>query len=107
MGTGGAACTTCAQGTAVSHLPYWERWLDHVGAQGVDVALVPEGFNGCGGARTMECVQPLLGPSGRLLQRMAKKWSVRARPGALRRLIISALPYNPPYNLHINKNREA
>ena len=63
-------------GSAVNYLPYWERWLDSVGAEGVDLALVPEGFNGCGGKRTFECVQPLMGPSGQLLQRMAKKWDM-------------------------------
>ena len=63
-------------GTAVNHLPYWERWLDTVGAEGVDIALLPEGFNGCGGEHTMRCVQPLMGPSGQLLQRMAKKWDM-------------------------------
>lgn len=63
-------------GTAVNHLPYWERWLNTVGAQGVDLALLPEGFNGCGGEHTMRCVQPLMGPSGQLLQRMAKKWGM-------------------------------
>ena len=62
--------------TAVNHLPYWERWLDAVGAEGVDLALLPEGFNGCGGEHTMRCVQPLMGPSGQLLQRMAKKWGM-------------------------------
>jgi hypothetical protein len=33
--------------------------------------------------------------------------TVRARPGGGKYLITSALPYNPPYNLHINKKREA
>ena len=28
-------------GSAVNYLPYWERWLDTVGAEGVDLALVP------------------------------------------------------------------
>jgi hypothetical protein len=38
----------------MNHLPYWERWLDEVGAQGVDLALLPESFNGCGGEHTMK-----------------------------------------------------
>jgi len=42
----------------------------------VDIALLPESFNGCGGSPLFSCVQRLDGSSGRLLSSMAKKWGM-------------------------------
>jgi len=68
--------TESQAGVGGDAMAYWERWLDKAGESGADVAVIPEGFNVCGGAQTMSCIEPLDGPSGQLLQRMAAKWKM-------------------------------
>ena len=51
-------------------LAHWRRWLDAAGRGGVDVALVPEMFDGSGPDRA----QPLDGPAPSLLAEKARQW---------------------------------
>ncbi len=48
---------------------HWEAWLDRAGEKGVDVALLPEMFNG----KPVAEPEPLDGPSGALLARKARQ----------------------------------
>ena len=50
-------------------LAYWEAWLDRAGDKGVDVALLPEAYNG----KPVAEPEPLDGPSGALLARKARQ----------------------------------
>ncbi len=51
-------------------LPFWAGWLDAAGRRGVDVALLPEVFNGPDPARA----QPLGGEASSLLAAKARQW---------------------------------
>lgn len=51
-------------------LEYWARWLDAAGRKGVDIALLPEGYDG----HNPVDAEPLDGPSGRLLAEKAHQW---------------------------------
>ncbi len=53
-------------------LAYSEKWLDVAGQKKVDVALLPEIFNG----RTPFQAEPLNGPTGTLLARKARQWGM-------------------------------
>jgi predicted amidohydrolase len=53
-------------------LAHWEAWLDRAGEKGVDVALLPEVFNG----KPVAQPEPLDGPSGALLARKARQWKM-------------------------------
>jgi len=53
-------------------LAHWERWLDRAGEKGVDVALLPEMFNG----KPVAEAEPLDGPSGALLACKARQWGM-------------------------------
>ncbi|MBI4326827.1 MAG: carbon-nitrogen hydrolase family protein [Chloroflexi bacterium] len=52
------------------NLDHWSSWLDTAGRKWVDLALLPEGFNGKGPKDT----EPIDGPSARLLAAKAKEW---------------------------------
>jgi predicted amidohydrolase len=58
----------CSWGKGDLH--YWSQWLDQAGEKKVDVALLPEMFNG----KSPKEAQPLNGPSGSLLASKAKEW---------------------------------
>jgi predicted amidohydrolase len=49
---------------------FWGRWLDAAGERHVDVALLPEAYNG----KNPPEAEPLDGPSGRLLADKARQW---------------------------------
>jgi len=53
-------------------LARWTRWLDEAGRRGVDVALVPEMFDGTNPDRA----QPLDGPAPSLLAEKARQWGM-------------------------------
>ncbi len=54
----------------VGERAHWEKWLDRAGEKRVDVALLPEVFNG----KSPKDPEPLDGPSGTLLAQKAKQW---------------------------------
>ncbi len=58
----------CSWGTG--DLAAWSGWLDAAGRRGVDVALVPEAFNGADPAHA----QPLEGEAASLLAEKAARW---------------------------------
>jgi predicted amidohydrolase len=58
----------CSWGTG--DLAHWARWLDGAGERGVDVALLPETFNGAEPAKA----QPLDGEAPSLLAEKARQW---------------------------------
>lgn len=60
----------CAWGAG--NLEHWTQWLDAAGARKVDVALVPEMFDG----RTPAEAQGLDGPAPRLLAEKAAQWGM-------------------------------
>ena len=51
-------------------LAHWEKWLDRAGEKWVDLALLPEMFNG----KSPKQAEALNGPSGLLLAQKAKQW---------------------------------
>jgi predicted amidohydrolase len=51
-------------------LARWSEWLDQAGRLEVDVALLPEMFNG----KPVAGAEPLDGPSGQLLSSKARQW---------------------------------
>jgi predicted amidohydrolase len=51
-------------------MAHWERWLDHVGEKRVDLALLPEMFNG----KDPKHAEALDGATGALLAQKAKQW---------------------------------
>ena len=58
----------CSWGTG--DLDYWAKWLDAAGEKKVDIALLPEMFNGKG-VKDAELID---GPSGTLLAQKARQW---------------------------------
>ena len=60
------------RGTYREILDRWNDWLDVAGQKKVDVALLPEMFNGSRPAQA----EPLEGPSGELLYHKAKQWKM-------------------------------
>lgn len=52
-------------------MEHWSQWLDAAGQKKVDIALLPEVFNGKEKAKQFE---PLDGPSGKLMSDKAKQW---------------------------------
>jgi predicted amidohydrolase len=53
-------------------LSYWENWLDEAGRRKVDVALLPETYNG----KSPSEAESLDGPAGNLLARKAEQWGM-------------------------------
>lgn len=51
----------------------WEKWLDAAGAAKVDIALLPEGYNG---AWTLAKAQPIDGPAGTLMSDKARQYKM-------------------------------
>lgn len=64
------AKVACSWGTG--DLAHWERWLASAGEQQVDIALLPEFFNG----KDATQAEPLDGPSGTFLSQQARKWGL-------------------------------
>ncbi len=56
------------------NLEHWSEWLDTAGKKRVDLALLPEGFNGKGA----KDAEPIDGPAARLLAAKAKQWHMYA-----------------------------
>ncbi|MCX6926860.1 MAG: carbon-nitrogen hydrolase family protein [Verrucomicrobia bacterium] len=67
---------------------HWEKWLDRAGEKLVDLALLPEMFNG----KPPKQAEVLNGPSGLLLAHKAKQW----------RMYVSASYYEKRSNLVLN-----
>lgn len=53
-------------------MSYWEAWLDNAGKAKVDIALLPEMYNG----KKPSEAELLHGPAGRLLAAKAKQWNM-------------------------------
>jgi predicted amidohydrolase len=60
----------CSWGTG--DLSYWAKWLDRAGENNVDVALLPEMYNG----KNVKEAELIEGSSGRLLAEKAKQWNM-------------------------------
>jgi len=60
----------CSWGTG--DLDYWAKWLDIAGEKKVDIALLPEMFNGKG----VKDAESIDGPSGSLLAQKARQWKM-------------------------------
>ena len=60
----------CSWGTG--DMDYWAKWLDSAGEKKVDIALLPEMFNGKG----VKDAEPIDGPSGSLLAEKARQWRI-------------------------------
>jgi len=51
---------------------YWSRWLDIAGSKGVDIALLPEMFNG----KAVKDAEAIDGSSGKFLSQKARQWKM-------------------------------
>jgi len=60
----------CSQGRG--SMEHWARWLDRAGEKNVDVALLPEMFNGKG----VKDAEPINGPAGTLMASKARQWKM-------------------------------
>ena len=60
----------CSWGTG--HMEHWTNWLDQAGQKKVDVALLPEMFNGKG----VKDAEPINGIAGSFLAEKARQWGM-------------------------------